>query len=687
VEGLRRNDPDRIGGYLLLGRLGEGGMGVVYLGRSAGGRTVAVKVVRERFAADPRYRARFRREATAAAQLTSTVTAPVLDADPDAAAPWLVTAYLVGVTVHEAVSPNGPLPPGSVRVVAAGLGEALAEIHAIGMTHRDVKPGNVMLTADGPRLIDFGIARPYDATAITVVGTVIGTPGYMAPEQARGEPAGPASDVFAAGAVLAYAATGRAPFGTGDTAAILARVDRAQADLTGIADQHLLDVITACLARDPAARPAAATLAQLTGPSGPDWLPAAVREEIDRRATTDPAALPAPLPTPTPGTPGMADVTADPVVTRPGRPRRRALLVAGGATAAAAVVAAGFALFRDRDEPAATPPPKTTTKPPPTTTTSTSPPTAVPRWSTKVSDYYPDVFTAGGVIVAISQEERVHAIDPATGKVLWTTPATLTGQVAAGHVYAAEDANPVLRAFDPRTGAIRWSYTVPFPEIIVRLTDTGSVVCFGWESLRARSADNGAGRWTAAVDGQNGLAAGGTLIVAASGTALTGLAAGSGQKRWTYRIDEPFYLAVDQRAVYATDRDGVLHAIAASNGAALWNVPSMMPASAPVPVGDVVYLGGGRGEVIALAAATGTRIWAQEYGADCVVGHANGVLQVSTGTEVHVLDAADGTTRWTYESDVNTKTPPCAVGDQVYVGTRDGAVVALAPPGGARAGS
>ncbi|MBB4906150.1 protein kinase domain-containing protein [Actinophytocola algeriensis] len=680
MEGLRRDDPDRIGGYVLLGRLGEGGMGVVYLGRSAGGRTVAVKVIRERFAADPRYRARFRREASAAAQLTSTVTAPVLDADPDAAAPWLVTAYLVGVTVHEAVGVHGPLPPGAARVVAAGLGEALVEIHSIGMAHRDVKPGNVMLTADGPRLIDFGIARPFDATAITVVGTTVGTPGYMAPEQAQGEPASPASDVFSAGAVLAYAATGRAPFGTGDTAMILARADRVQADLAGIADRHLLDVITACLARDPAARPSAGTLAHLAAPGGPDWLPAAVREEIDRRATTDPAALPAPLPTP-----GMADVTVDPVVTRPAQPRRRTLLVAGGATAAAAVVAAGLTLFRDRDEPTAAPPKKTTTEP--TTTTSTPPPIAVPLWSTKVSDYYPDVFTVGGVVVAISQEDRVHAIDPATGKVLWTTPSTLLGEVAGGHVYAAENTNPVLRAFDPRTGAIRWSYTPPFREVIVRLTETGSVASFGWESLRARAATNGAGLWTAAVDAQNGLAAGGELIVAASGTALTGLAAASGQTRWTYPVDEPFYLAVGERAVYATDRNGVLHAIAAAGGTALWRVPSMMPASAPVPVGDVLYLGGGRGEVIALAAATGTRTWAREYGADCVVGHVDGVLQVSTGSEVHVLDAADGTTRWTYESDVNPKTPPCAVGGVVYVGTREGAVVALAPPGGARAGS
>ncbi|MGH3875527.1 MAG: PQQ-binding-like beta-propeller repeat protein [Actinophytocola sp.] len=679
MEGLRPEDPDRIGGYWLLGRLGEGGMGVVYLGRSPGGRAVAVKVIRERFAADPRFRARFRREAAAAAQVTSTVTAPVLDADPDASAPWLVTAYLVGVTLREAVDRHGPLPSDAVRVVAAGLGEALVEIHRIGMTHRDIKPSNLMLTADGPRLIDFGIARPQDATAITVVGSVIGTPGFMAPEQARGEPVGPVADVFAAGAVLAYAATGRAPFGAGDAATILGRMERGEADLAGIADDRLRGAVAACLARDPADRPGAAALLELTGEHGRDWLPAAVREEIDRRGTDDPVARPDPRPA---SARVMAEETADPVVERPG-PRRRTLLIAGGAAAAAAVV--GIAALRDRDEPAAAPSaPPPTTEPP---TTAAPPPTATLRWRAKISDYYPDVYTAGGVIVAIGQEDRMHAIEPGSGKVLWTTPTTGIGQVDNGRVFAAENANPVLRALVPRTGAVRWSYQPPFSEIIVRLVDTGSVTCFGFETLRARDSANGASRWTAPVAAQSGLAARGDIVVAASETALTALAAETGRTRWTYRVGSPYYLAVGDRAVFAIDPDGVLHAIARSNGKSLWRLASMLVACTPVPVGDVVYLGGGRGEVIALDAATGARRWSREFGRDCVVGHADGVLQVSVGDAVHVLDAADGTTRWTYEADVNRKTPPCAVRDMVYVGTRDGAVEALAPPGGTRAGS
>ncbi|GAB3457947.1 protein kinase domain-containing protein [Actinophytocola sediminis] len=686
VEGLRQDDPDRIGGYWLLGRLGEGGMGVVYLARSPGGRTVAVKVIRERFAADPQFRARFRREAAAAVQVASTVTAPVLDADPDAATPWLVTAYLTGVTLREAVAGHGPLPPATVQVVAAGLGEALAEIHGIGMTHRDIKPSNVMLTADGPRLIDFGIARPQDATAITAVGTIIGTPGYMAPEQALGQPAGPAADVFATGAVLAYATTGRPPFGAGDTSAILDRVERVEADLAGFPDPRLYQVVTACLARDPAARPDAAALVGMAGAGthGPHWLPAAVREEIDRRGATDPTALPDPQPT---SAAQMELATADPVVVR-STPRRRTLLIAGGATAAAAAVAAGIALLGDRDERdgTASPTAPPATEPPPTTT-STPPPAAIRSWRTKVSDYYPQVYAAGGVVMAVSQEDRVHALEPGSGKVLWTTPATLIGRVDNGRVFAAENANPVLRAFTPRTGAVRWSYRPPLAEIIVRLVDTTAVTCFGFHALRALDSATGAPRWTAAVDTQNGLAARGGLIVAAAETALTAVAADTGGTRWTYPIDEPFYLAVGDREVFATDRNGTLHAIAAATGVARWRQETVMVASTPVPVGDVVYLGGGRGEVLALDAATGTRRWARAYGRDCVVGHADGVLYASTGDTVQVLDATDGATMLTYEGDLDRESPPTAVGGTLYVGTRDGAVEALTPPGGARAGS
>jgi serine/threonine protein kinase len=195
MEPLSADDPHTIGAYRLLGRLGSGGMGRVYLGRNAGGRTVAVKAVHPHFAVDQQFRDRFAREVTAARRVGGAWTAPVLDADPGAELPWVATGYVAGPDLHQVVRELGALPVPTVRALGAGLAEALAAVHALGLVHRDVKPSNVLLTLDGPRLIDFGIARATDATAeLTASGAFVGSPGYMSPEQVlgRGE-LGPAS--------------------------------------------------------------------------------------------------------------------------------------------------------------------------------------------------------------------------------------------------------------------------------------------------------------------------------------------------------------------------------------------------------------------------------------------------------------------------------------------------------------
>lgn len=192
-------DPRQVGPYRLTGRLGAGGMGQVFLGVSPGGRAVAVKVIRAEHASNPQFRARFAREVQAAQRVGGFHTAPVVDADPEAELPWLVTAFIPGPSLHQVVSEQGPLALGAVRGLGAGLAEGLAAIHACGVVHRDLKPGNVIMAEDGPRIIDFGIARPADASSLTSTGVVIGMFAYMSPEQVRGERAGPASDVLLPG--------------------------------------------------------------------------------------------------------------------------------------------------------------------------------------------------------------------------------------------------------------------------------------------------------------------------------------------------------------------------------------------------------------------------------------------------------------------------------------------------------
>lgn len=290
MQPLEAGEPLSIGAYRLLGRLGAGGMGRVYLGRSAGGRTVAVKVVHPHFALDEQFRARFRREVDAARRIGAQWTAPVLDADPDAPVPWVATGYVAGPPLSAAVTEHGPLPEHAVRTLGAGLSEALAAVHRQGLIHRDVKPSNVLLALDGPRLIDFGIARAIDATAsLTSTGVSVGSPGYMAPEQIRGLEISGAADIFSLGAVLAYAATGAAPFLGDSSAVLLYKVVHEEPEL-GDLEGGLREIIGSCLAKDPALRPTPAELARELAPDGAavavaaGWLPGPLVREVSRSA-------------------------------------------------------------------------------------------------------------------------------------------------------------------------------------------------------------------------------------------------------------------------------------------------------------------------------------------------------------------------------------------------------------------
>jgi len=289
LDGLEPEDPGRIGPYWLEARLGSGGMGRVYLGRSPGGRQVAIKVIRPELAEDADFRSRFAREVSAARKVSGIFTASVVDADLDGPMPWLATSYIAGPSLAEAVAARGPLPESTVLRLAAGLAEGLSAIHAVGVVHRDLKPSNVLLADDGPRLIDFGISRSMETSALTQTGTVVGSPGFMSPEQTRGREVGPPSDIFSLGAVLTFAATGEGPFGQGSTVALLYRVVSSQPNTAGLPGGLRL-LIERCLAKDPRQRPAAAQLlAWLSEPppvaysprgDAPEGVPTASRPEL-----------------------------------------------------------------------------------------------------------------------------------------------------------------------------------------------------------------------------------------------------------------------------------------------------------------------------------------------------------------------------------------------------------------------
>ncbi|WP_407560135.1 protein kinase domain-containing protein [Streptomyces sp. 184] len=293
MDSLGPDDPRRVGSYQLLGRLGEGGMGRVYLARSERGRTAAVKLVKAELAREPEFRRRFTQEITAARRVGGEWTAPVLDADTHAATPWVATGYVAGPSLHEVVAKDhGPLPDASVRALAGGLARALQAIHAAGLVHRDLKPSNILVTIDGPRVIDFGIARALDSVTaagdgLTRTGAVIGSPGFMSPEQVRGERVTAASDVFCLGTVLAFAATGRMPFGTDDSGAhaLMFRIAAEEPELSGI-EGELRALIERCLAKEPTARPQVAELVALTEQAAQlkPWLPGALLELLARRA-------------------------------------------------------------------------------------------------------------------------------------------------------------------------------------------------------------------------------------------------------------------------------------------------------------------------------------------------------------------------------------------------------------------
>jgi outer membrane protein assembly factor BamB len=705
-----------MGPYRLVGRLGEGGMGRVFLGMSAGGRPVAVKVIRGDLAADAEFRTRFRREVAAARKVSGLFTVMVADADTDGPVPWLATAYVAGPSLAEAVHDHGPLPVASVLTLAAGLAESLAAIHAAGVVHRDLKPSNVLLAEDGPRVIDFGISQAAEATSLTSAGIVVGSPGFMSPEQAAGDDVSPASDIFSLGAVLAFAATGEGPFGSGPSDALLYRVIHNPASLDRLPG-GVRPLVERCLAKEPGRRPTAAEVLAEVGPiqPAPGWLPRAVipvsaQDPVAPAAPADPgSSSDAELQTQAPAladggtsasaTPGAAAPPAAPVGIGdlPGgrdlprrRGRRRPLVLAGAfGVLIVAAVAVGLALSSSAPRPhvsgsSSSPSPRRSATP-------GRPKRTASGWvfSTAASvDGF--VTVADGAVYVGDDNGNIYAIDAATGKLRWRlhTGNSVVSRpaVAGGTVYVGSEDNYVY-AIDAATHAIRWHYNTT-QSVDSGPAVTGGVVYVGNDNneVFALSAATGAMLWNQPNFGDNVITnpvvSGGTVYVGSDDHSVYALNTVNGDIRWSRATGGQVNSspALSGGTIYVGSDDGFAYALNAATGAVEWRRPTAGKVdSSPAVSGGTVYVGGGN-TVYALDAATGAIEWKVKTGGAVVSSPAvsGGTVYVGSGDGfVYAINAATGAVRWREQTGGQVNSSPAVSGGRVYIGTDDDAVYAF----------
>ncbi|MFD8784788.1 PQQ-binding-like beta-propeller repeat protein [Kitasatospora sp. NPDC059599] len=538
-----------IGPYRVLRRLGAGGMGDVYLATTDSGRPVAVKTVQQQYAADAEFRRRFTQEVAAARAVNGAYTVAVVDADTEAELPWLATEFAAGPSLHEAVARHGPLTGPALQVLGAGLVEALAAIHRARIIHRDLKPSNILVTRDGPRVIDFGISKPTVDALPTASGEIIGTPGFMSPEHAVGEDLTPASDLFSLGAVLAFAATGRPPFGDGPAAVLIYRSAEEPPDLDGVPPE-LVGLLVRCLHRDPARRPAPAELvaAFRYGPAvGTDWMGGA--ERTVRRRERD-----------------LTRVLRDPNGTR-----RRLLLLGGALLATAATAGAARMLWPG---PAGGAPPQ--------------------AWSLTLPRAGMAPVACGPEAVVCADRTGVVGYARTDGHTLWSSTAE-TGILPVGdgsRVWTVDSAG-VVQARDARNGTTLWrsADTVPGAQSVA-LPIPGLLLVTGKDgALHAYDAAGGGRLWTGAALGTSyrlqGMASAGLLVVtllagtkeAASGAfRFAGLDSATGRQRWSLDAQDLYAPPTGSR-LYALTSDLALAAVDAQDGATLWSRPSGLPSA------------------------------------------------------------------------------------------------------------
>ncbi|WP_046727409.1 protein kinase domain-containing protein [Streptomyces humi] len=707
---LRDTDPRTVGPYEVRGRLGSGGMGEVYLAEARGGLRLAVKVVRAEHAEDRTFRARFRHEVRAAGTVggAGTYTARVVDADTEAVRPWMATEYVDGPNLRDAVLDGGPLPADAVRLLAAALAEALAAIHAKGLVHRDLKPSNILLAPDGPRVIDFGIVRALEGTALTRTGVIVGSVGYVSPEQIRnGAHVGPASDVFSLGAVLAYAAGGREPFGEGQDSVVLLRILTGDVDLSAVPEDHL-PLVESCLRDDPAARPAPADVVAAAGhtadslreglragwyaggpptepgtaDSGARWMPEHGSGERDSRVEY------------------MAPVTVSDAPTVPpetAAPSRRRLLA--GAAAGAAAVAAGGAggwLWLRRSS-------KSTGPQTVRDEEGTVPPgTAEVGWQCQVQG----LGGQRGPCAALSPDGRLvyvggadgslHVLD-LNGRPVRTTPLggpVMSPLATADGVYCLlyDDREGATRlcALD-RGGRPRWTRPVTGTSQVPVAAGGLVLVSYGPTDaggVRAYAAD-GTVAWsvsTGAAPTSEPMAAGGVVYTGTFGDRLLALDAKTGRRLWTTAAgsDTGRPTLVGDVLVAGSGGEQMLHGIDRT-GKALWHrsgheLPGASRYFTSVALGGLAVTASAF-ELFALHPADGSKAWVflltgegTQYSDPTVAG---GTLYVRQGSTLFGVDRA-GRRTWRRRveggASVGTQSPVVRDG-RIYVATADGVTV------------
>ncbi|MEU0846227.1 PQQ-binding-like beta-propeller repeat protein [Streptomyces sp. NPDC005962] len=628
---LGTGDPLRLGPYRLTGVLGAGGMGQVYLGRDAAGRTAAVKVLRPELAHDPEMARRFLREAYAAQAVRSGGVARVLAAQTEGGRPWMATEFLVGPTLDQAVERYGALAEPAVRALGAALVTTLREIHAAGLVHRDIKPSNIVLTSRGPRIIDFGIARPEHGLTLTTTGQTLATPGYAAPEQVLGRRTGPAGDVFSLGVVLAYAAGGRSVYEGGHVAAVQYQVVHGEPEL-GAVPGDIRALVTPCLAKEAAERPALDALAGALAPprgAGRAWRTGPLAEDIARREKDARR---------------MATMPGD----EPSRPTRRRLLTtlaAGGAVLVAGGGAGAWWLSRD-DEAAADGAQPWDAKPLAKYDEGTAP---SPLWGPvdlgplKLADRaVPDPLPVRDLVVVAVTDGRLRGYGVTEGKPRWTTSITgLRGRLLAlgDEGVLAADAKGVVRMLSAKDGTQRWKAEGADAAALLAVDESAVYLVTRAGRVRAVGLDSHRTLWTA------------PRPVRSSGNSPAAAAVADGRL-----------------VVYGTF--GEVVAFDTANGKVVWGPDKRGSTSLPpVIVDGTVYLGGR--SLAALTLSDGKENWAHaavgESGCSAPAVR-KGVVYTVDGTDLSARKADGGSDLWTmpFASQDHSLGAPVAVGNSVW---------------------